>query len=104
MSKKVKGIPSLGGKTRLAETIRDIIYEQVEAGNVSKFYDVCGGGGKLSFALQHSKFDFMGYNEWEFGLATLMNLLQKQDNIIILNTVVTRIIKSVSYLIVSTIF
>ena len=34
-SKKVKGIPSLGGKTRLAETIRDIIYEQVEAGNVS---------------------------------------------------------------------
>lgn len=95
MSKQVKGIPSLGGKTRLAETIRDVIYEQVEAGNVSKFYDVCGGGGKLSFALNHMKFDFMGYNEWEFGLATLMNLLQKQDNIIILNTVVTRIIKSV---------
>lgn len=81
MSKELIGIPCVGGKSRLVKTLSGVIEEQADKGNVTEVIDLCGGGGKIVLSLDRKKFKRLGYNEYEYGLATLMAMLKERDNI-----------------------
>ena len=92
MSKRFIGLPCVGGKSRLVDILAKVIEEQAEKGNIRECVDCCGGGGKIALSLDHKKFDRLVYNECEYGVATLMNVLKEADNICLINTKVHSII------------
>ena len=92
MSKRFIGLPCVGGKSRLVDILAKVIEEQAEKGNIRECVDCCGGGGKIALSLDHKKFDRLVYNECEYGVATLMNVLKEADNINLINTKVHSII------------
>lgn len=93
--REIVGIPCVGGKTRLADKLCSAIEDYCEKSGIRKVYDVCGGGGKLSCSLDQSKFSFIGYNEWEYGLASLMRALQDKGNVVRISNRVKYIIDKV---------
>ena len=95
MSKKLIGFPCVGGKSRLVEDLSRIVEEQADKGNVTEVYDLCGGGGKIILSLDRKKFKRLGYNEYEYGVATLMAMLKERDNISIINNKVQFILDKV---------
>ncbi len=95
MSKKLIGFPCVGGKSRLVEDLSKIVEEQADKGNVTEVYDLCGGGGKIILSLDRKKFNRLGYNEYEYGVATLMAMLKERDNISIINNKVQFILDKV---------
>ena len=95
MNKKLIGLPCVGGKSRLADVLSAIIEEQADKGNVTEVYDLCGGGGKIILSLDHKKFKRLGYNEYEYGVATLMAMLKERDNVSIINNKVQFILDKV---------
>ena len=95
MSKKLIGFPCVGGKSRLVEDLSKIVEEQADKGNVTEVYDLCGGGGKIILSLDRKKFKRLGYNEYEYGVATLMAMLKERDNISIINNKVQFILDKV---------
>ena len=95
MNKQLIGLPCVGGKSRLVEVLSAIVEEQADKGNVTEVYDLCGGGGKIILSLNHKKFKRLGYNEYEYGVATLMAMLKERDNISIINNKVQFILDKV---------
>lgn len=80
--RNIYGIPCTGGKSELADILCDLIEGYAEQNGIRKFFDVCGGGGKIVFSLNHKLFNFLGYNEYEYGLATLMASLKDHNNLL----------------------
>lgn len=95
MNKQFIGLPCVGGKSRLVEVLSAIVEEQADKGNVTEVYDLCGGGGKIILSLNHKNFKRLGYNEYEYGVATLMAMLKERDNISIINNKVQFILDKV---------
>ena len=93
--REIVGIPCVGGKTRLADKLCSAIEDYCGKAGIDKVYDICGGGGKLSCSLDQSKFSFIGYNEWEYGLASLMRALQDKGNVVIISNKIQYIIDKV---------
>jgi len=93
--REIVGIPCVGGKTRLADKLCSAIEDYCKKTGIRKVYDVCGGGGKLSCSLDQNKFSFVGYNEWEYGLASLMRALQDKGNVVRISNRVQYIIDRV---------
>lgn len=78
----VIGLPCVGGKSELAPYLCEVIETECQKSNIRKYISGCGGGGKDIFTLHHCCFDELTYNEYETGLADLMEFLKEPINII----------------------
>ncbi len=78
--RKIIGLPCVGGKSKLAPYLCDVIEQVCTANNIKTYVSACGGGGKDIFSLNADRFDELIYNEFEKPLCTLVKVLSNIDD------------------------
>lgn len=69
------GIPYMGSKRGIAKELVDFMLQANP--NAKYFYDLCGGGGAMSFeALKRNRFEKVFYNELNTGVTELIRKIQ----------------------------
>lgn len=93
-SREIYGLPCVGGKSKLAPYLCEVIEQCAKDYGLNTYISACGGGGKDILSMRGQFFDKFIYNEFETPLAKLMEALTKFSNILPLVDEVDRIIES----------